>query len=107
MLLQRLLEGLASTLLGVLAGLAREPLSDLVPRPGGDGDREPVPGGPTAELLRGQDLDEVAALELVVEGDDAPVDLRADGSVPDVRVHRVGEVDRGRAGGQRLDSPSA
>ena len=57
--------------------------------------------GPRPRLGR-EDLDEVAALQLVVEGHDAAVDLGADRAVPDVRVHGVREVDRRRAGRQRL-----
>ena len=37
-----------------------------------------------------------------MERDDAPVHLRADRAVPDVGVDGVGEIDRRRAGGQRL-----
>src|SRR5215212_4965207 len=102
LLLQRALERLATLGLGLLARLAREPLADLVAGPRGGRQRKPVARGP-APALRGQDLDEVAALQTVVERDDPAVDLRADGAVADVCVDGVGEVDRRRAGGQRLD----
>src|SRR5439155_11554779 len=102
LLLQGLLERVASLLLGLLAGLAGVPLPDLVPRPGRGGEREPVARRPAAAGLRGQDLDEVPARELIVERDDPAVDLRAHRPVADVRVHGVGEVDRRRPGRPRL-----
>src|SRR5204863_520173 len=52
--------------------------------------------------LGGEDLHEVAALQPVVERDDPAVDLRADHTVADVGVNRVGEVDRRRARRQYL-----
>ena len=55
--------------------------------------------GPWADL-RGEDLDHVAVFELVVERDDAPVDLGADHGVADGGVDGVGEVDGRRAGGE-------
>ena len=100
--LQRLLERLAPLVLGVLTRLAREPLADLVPCARRAGERHPV-ARRAAAALRRQDLDEVAAVQRVVERNDPPVDLRADRAVPDVRVHRVREVDRRRPRGQRLD----
>ena len=65
------------------------------------GDREPVARRPAARL-RGEDLDEVAVLQVVVERDDPAVHLGADGPVADVRVDGVREVDGARAGRQRL-----
>ncbi len=53
--------------------------------------------------LGGHDLDDVAVLEPVVERDQAVVHLRADRAVADVGVDPVGEVERGRTGGQVLD----
>ena len=100
--LERVLERLASLRLGVLARLAREPLADLVARARALRQRHPV-ARRAAALLRREDLDEVAVLQLVVQRDDAAVDLRADGAMADVGVHGVGEVDRRRAGRQRLD----
>ena len=47
-----------------------------------------------------EDLDHVAVFELVVERDDAPVDLGADHGVADGGVDGVGEVDGRRAGGE-------
>ena len=59
--------------------------------------------GPRLVLLGREDLDEVAASAAVMQRHDAAVDLRAHRAVADVGVHRVGEVDRGRAGGERLE----
>ena len=47
--------------------------------------------------LGGQDLDAVAAAQLVVERHDAAVDLGAAAAMPDLGVHVVGEVERRRA----------
>ena len=102
LLLQRRLERLAALGLGLLARLAREPLPDLVARARGRRQRHPV-ARRAAAALGGQDLDEVAALQPVVQRHDAAVDLRADGAVADVGVHGVGEVDRRRVGRQHLD----
>ena len=93
---------LAPAALGVLAALALEQGADLVARAAGAHQREPV-ARRAALLLGGQDLDDVAAVELVVQRHDLAVDLGADAAVPDVGVDRVGEVERGRAGGEVLD----
>ena len=50
--------------------------------------------------LRGEDFDLVAILEHRPQRHDAAVDLGADGAVAKVGVHRISEVDRGRALGQ-------
>jgi hypothetical protein len=63
---------------------------------------EPVAGGAARCGLARQDLDAVAAAEPVMERDDPAVHLRADRAVADVGVDGVGEVDRRRAGRQRL-----
>ena len=39
------------------------------------------------------DLDDIPAMQLMPQGDHAPVDLRAYAGVPDFGVHRVGEID--------------
>src|SRR5262249_56272715 len=91
LLLQRLLERLAALLLGVLARLAREPLPDLAPRPRRLGERHPVARRP-APLLRGQDLDEVAVLQPVVERDDPPVDLPPARPLAHAALHAVGAI---------------
>ena len=56
-----------------------------------------------ALALGGHDLDDVARLQLVVQRHDLAVHARADAAVADVGVDLVGEVQRGRARGQRLD----
>ena len=101
-LADRVLELLAPAALGVLAALALQEGADLVARPAGPHHRQPVARGP-ALLLRGQDLDDVAGLELVVQRDDLAVHLRPDAAMADVGVNGVGEVERGRAGGEVLD----
>ena len=102
LLLEVLLEQLAAGVLGVLARLGLEPLLDLVARARGLDQRQPV-ARRAALALGGEHLDDVAGLELVVERDDLAVDLRADAAVADVGVDLVGEVQRRRAGGERLD----
>ena len=101
-LVEVLLEQLAARVLGVLARLGLEPRLDLVARAGGLDDRQPV-ARRAALALGGQDLHDVARLQLVVQRHDLAVDLRADAAVADVRVDLVGEVQRRRPGGERLD----
>ena len=103
-LVQVLLEQDAPGVLGVLPRLLLEPLADLVARPGGLHQRQPVAGG-AALALGGEDLHDVARAQLVVQRDDLAVDLGADAAVADVGVDLVGEVQRGRARRQRLDLP--
>ena len=100
--LERVLEQLATLRLEILLLLAREELADLVPGARRSDEREPVAGGAAGSGLAREDLDPVAAAEAVVERNDPAVHLRADRAVTDVGVHRVGEVDRRRAGRQRL-----
>src|SRR3954463_9699619 len=95
-------EDLATGLLGVLAALALEPGADLRLRARGLRERQPV-ARRAALLLRGEHLADVARLERVVQRHDLVVDLRAYAAVADVGVDLVGEVERRRAGGQRLD----
>src|SRR4029079_16956971 len=97
---ERLLQERAARVLGVLARFLLEPLLDLVARAGRLHDREPV-ARRAALALGGQDLDDVARLQLVVERDDLRVDLRPDAAVAELGVDLVGEVERRRAGGQR------
>src|SRR5260370_42706491 len=68
--------------------LPLEPLPDLLARAGRADHRDPVARRAAGGLAR-DDLDDVAGLELVVEGDDAAVHLRADGPVADVGVDSV------------------
>ena len=86
----------------LVAVLALEPLADLLASMAGADDVHPVARWAVLGL-RGDDLDDVAVLEPVVERDQAVVDLRADRPVADIGVDAVGEVERGRAGGQVLD----
>ena len=76
--------------------------ADLVAGAGRLDEREPV-ARRAALALGGEDLDDVAGGELVVQRDDLAVDLGADAAVPDVGVDLVREVERGGAGGERLD----
>src|SRR5437660_195118 len=66
LLLQGLFERLTPLGLGVLARLAREPLADLVARARALRERHPV-ARRAAALLRRENLDEVAVLQLVVQ----------------------------------------
>ena len=85
-----------------LALLALEPLPDLVLGVAGHDLVEPV-ARRTARGLGGDDLDDVAVVQLVVERHEAVVDLGADARVADVGVDAVGEVERRRARGEILD----
>ena len=87
--------------LGVLAPLLFEEGADLVAGAAGPHQFQPVARG-AALLLRGQHLDDVAGAQLVVQRHDVAVDLGADAAVADVGVDGVGEVERGRAGGEVL-----
>ena len=57
--------------------------------------------GPAFSRLGRENLDDFAVFELAFQRDEAAVDSRADAAVADLGVHRVGEVDRRRPGGQR------
>ena len=54
-------------------------------------------------VRRGDDLDAIAVLELGPQRHELVVHLGRDAAVADVGVHRVGEIDRGRAARQRHD----
>src|SRR3954471_23012072 len=97
-----LLQQRAARVLGVLARLLLEPLLDLVARAGRLDDGQPV-ARRAALALGGQDLDDVARLQLVVQRHDLAVDARADAAVAELGVDLVGEVERRRPGGERLD----
>ena len=101
-LVEVLLQQLAAGVLGVLARLGLEPGLDLVAGAGRLDQRQPV-ARRAALALGGEDLDDVARLQLVVQRHDLAVDARADAAVADVGVDLVGEVQRRGAGGQRLD----
>src|SRR4029453_14728000 len=74
-------------------------MPDLVPRAARDDGRQPVARGSLPG--RGQDLDDVAALERRPQGDELAVHAGPDAPVADVGVHPVGEIDGGRAAGGR------
>ena len=101
-LVEVLLQQLAAGVLGVVARLGLEPGLDLVARAGRLDQRQPV-ARRAALALGGEDLDDVARLQLVVQRHDLAVHARADAAVADVGVDLVGEVQRRGAGGQRLD----
>ena len=82
--------------------LGLEPGLDLVAGAGGLDQREPV-ARRAALALGGEDLDDVAGLQLVVQRDDLAVHARADAAVADVGVDLVREVQRRGADGERLD----
>ncbi len=102
LLAQRVLEQLASGVLGVTTVLRLEPVLDLVPRPGGLDQSQPITRR-SALPLGGQHLADVAGTQRVGERHDLAVDLGADAAMTDVGVDLVGEVQRGGAGGERLD----
>jgi hypothetical protein len=64
------------------------------------GDDEALPGGRRLLRPRGDDLDLIAVAQLRAQGGQPAVDLGADAGVADLRVHRIGEIDRGRAARQ-------
>jgi hypothetical protein len=90
-----LLENLAPDLDRLDALLLGQPVADFVARARGDGEVQPVAARAVAR--RRQNLDDFAVLDLVLERDDAVVDLRARTLVADFGVNRVGEVNRRRA----------
>ena len=83
----------------LLAALALEPLADPFLGGGALDEVQPVAAW-SVRALGGQNLDDLAVLQLVVERDHAAVDLRPDAVVADLGVDAVGEVDRSRVGGQ-------
>ena len=96
-------EELLADLDGALALMLVDPMLDLVAGAGGLAvfSVSPVAGGGVSGL--GSILDDVAVAELGAEGDDASVDLRADGGVADLGVDGVGEVDGAGVPGQDDD----
>src|SRR5206468_2355062 len=65
------------------------------------GDDKPLPGRRGRLRLRGDDLDLIAVVQLATQRHHAAVDLRADASVADLGMHRIGEIDRGGAARKR------
>src|SRR5207247_7804785 len=99
---QLLLQQLAAALDVLLAGFLLEPLPDLGPGVVRGHERQPVAAGPGAGVA-GDDLDDIAGVQVVRQGDEPAVDLRPDAAVTDVGVNAVGEVDRRGAGRQGDD----
>ena len=87
----------------LFAAFLAEPLPDLVAGPGALDEVLPVLAGPGALRLGGEDLHPVAVVQFAVERDELSVDPCSDGAVAHLGVDRVGEVHRGRSGGQGHD----
>ena len=87
----------------LLAALLAEPLPNLCRSPRCPDEAEPIPARPSA--LGGDDLDDVARLQLGGQRDEPAVDTSAGGAVADFGVNCVGEVDRGGSPGQALHIP--
>src|SRR5687767_13915978 len=103
-------EGLAGLLEAALQGVTAEPgilaagLAADRPADGGAGlagHHHRFPRG--GRLLDGgaHDLDFVTVLQRLAERRELAVDLRADAGVADLGVHRISEIDRSSAAGQR------
>ena len=89
------LEQLGPDLEAAAALLDLDPVADALLRARGRDDLQPVLARGLAG--RGDDLDRVAALQLVLERDELAVDARAGAVLADLRVDAVREVDDGRA----------
>ena len=71
-----------------------EPLIDLILRLGGMYILQPVCGW-SLGVLRGDDLDSVTILDLIVQWNQTTIDLSSHHAVTNCRVDGVGEVDGG------------
>ncbi len=80
-----------------------QPVLDLVAAARRLDDRQPVPAGLVSRL--GEDLDDIAGMQLVAQRDHASIHLRAHAAVPDFGVNGVGEIDRRRFPRQHNDFP--
>ena len=60
----------------------------------------PASRGAARPVLRGEDLDPIAAVRLDGQRHDAAVDLGAAAAMADLGVHVVGEIQQGRAARQ-------
>ena len=69
------------------------------------GDDDRFPGSRRRLGLGADDFDLVAVLEFGDHRHDLAVDLAADAGIADIGVDGIGEIDRGRALGQRDDAP--
>ena len=96
---QLLLQKVAALGHVLLAGLALEPFPDALASRGALDEGKPV-STRAVRGLGGEDLHDLAVLELVVQRDHAAVDLGAQAAVTDLGVHAIGEVDGCRAGRQ-------
>src|SRR5690606_39059695 len=103
LLAHRLRDRVLAVLDRLLAAFLREPLTDLVARPGALDEAQPVAARAGGLGLRGEHLDDVTVLEGRVERRQAAVDACTHRAVPDLGVHRVRKVDGGRARGQGDD----
>ena len=90
---------------GFLPAFLGKPRLDLRPSARGGDESQPVARRPRLVRLCRHDLHGLAGLEPRVQGDEASVNLRSDGAMPDLRVNGVGEVD-GR-GARRKDNDLA
>ena len=79
------------------ASLLLEPDADLLGGARGFDEGQPV-ATRTVGTFRGQHFDDVAVLQLVIEGDHAAVRLRPNATMANLGVDPVGKVDRSRAG---------
>ena len=93
-------EGLLALVDHLLAAFLGEPVPDLVAGARRPHEAEPVARGPARVGLGREHLDDVAVVEPALERHEAAVDPGADAVVPDLGVHGVREVDRGRPGRQ-------
>jgi hypothetical protein len=93
---QLALQGGAAALQMLIVILLLEPLAHPVagPRRGQIAVMRAQPIAAGRGVLLGQDLDRLAAAQLVVQRHDPPVDARAAAAVADLRVDGVGEVER-------------
>ena len=81
----------------LLTPLALEPLADAFLGRRALDEVEPV-AARAVRTLGGEDLDDLAVLQLVVERHHAPVDLGTDATMADLGVDAVRKVDRRRVG---------
>ena len=78
---------------GIVSVLLFQPLADLVSRRTALGDLQPVDA--RAGSVRGcDDLNDIAVLQLVVDGDHLAVDFRADTFAADIGMDLESEVQR-------------
>ncbi len=98
-----LFDQLAADFDGALALVDLQPVLDLLAGAPRLDEAQPVAAGMMSGL--GEDFDDVAGVELVIQRHDAAVDLRAHAGVAHLRVNGVGEVHRRRLAGKNHDRP--